>query len=62
MSYPRSFEELKENFEKLPGIGEKSAERFVFSILKMDDDEIEEFSENLSKIKKKIKHCNICVT
>lgn len=60
MIYPKSFENLKECFEKLPGIGEKSAERFVFSILKWDEEEVEEFSNNLNKFKKSIKKCSIC--
>ena len=60
MIYPKSFENLKESFERLPGIGEKSAERFVFSILKWDKDEIDEFASNMIDFKASIKKCSIC--
>lgn len=60
MIYPKSFENLRQSFENLPGIGEKSAERFVFSIMKWDLDDIEEFSNNLIDFKTKIKKCSIC--
>lgn len=60
MIYPRSFEDLKESFEKLPGIGEKSAERFIFSILKMENEDVMEFSESLLNFKNKTKKCEIC--
>lgn len=60
MIYPKSFENLKESFERLPGIGEKSAERFVFSVLKWDQDETEEFASNILNFKASINKCAIC--
>lgn len=60
MIYPKSFENLKENFERLPGIGEKSAERFVFSVLKWEDEEVEQLAKDLLNFKRKIKNCSIC--
>ena len=55
MIYPKDFEELLESFKLLPGIGEKSAERFIFSLVDIDDKEIEKFSQNLVNFKKNIK-------
>lgn len=60
MIYPRSFENLKDSFEKLPGIGERSAERFVFSILNFDYEDVKELSENLITFKESITKCPIC--
>ena len=60
MIYPKSFENLTESFERLPGIGEKSAERFVFSVLKWDQEDVEELANNLLEFKGKIKKCSIC--
>lgn len=60
MIYPKSFENLLDSFQKLPGIGEKSAERFVFSVLKWDNEDVEEFANNLEDFKSKIKKCSIC--
>ena len=36
MNYPDSLNELIESFKKLPGIGEKTAERLAFSVMNMD--------------------------
>ena len=58
--YPNSILNLIESFKLLPGIGEKTAERLVFSILKMDEENIQFFSESLSEIKNKIHHCSKC--
>lgn len=60
MNYPESFSNLLESFKKLPGIGEKTAERFLYKILEMDESEVKEFSENLLLCKNKIKKCEIC--
>ena len=48
MIYPKDFEDLMESFKLLPGIGDKSAERFVFSINQLNDKEIEKFSSSLT--------------
>lgn len=60
MNYPESFALLLESFKKLPGIGEKSAERFLYSILDMDPEDVENFAKNLIECKTKIKKCSIC--
>lgn len=58
--FPDSFKNLIDNFKKLPGIGEKTAERFAYSIEEMSDDEIGMFTESIIEFKKKIKRCIIC--
>ncbi len=58
--YPDSLKRLIETFKYLPGIGEKTAERFAFSILELDDDQIDSFSENLLSVKSKIHKCKNC--
>ncbi len=60
MKYPKTLNDLIECFKKLPGIGEKSAERMALSTLDMDEDILELFSESLSNVKQKIKRCSIC--
>lgn len=56
----KSLNRLKEQFQKLPGIGPRSAERLAFHLLR----EPREFSVQLARaiidIKDKIKHCKIC--
>lgn len=60
MGYPKSINNLIESFKKLPGIGEKSAERMALSVLELDDDIVKFFSDNLIAVKEKITNCKIC--
>lgn len=60
MIYPEEFEELLENFKKLPGIGDKTAERYVYAINDLDLDIVKSFSNSLLNFKKNIKKCSIC--
>ncbi len=48
------FESLVNAFRKLPGVGKKTAERYAMHILASSDEEIEEFINTISNIKKKI--------
>ena len=43
--YPDTFEALMNFFKKLPGIGEKSAERMAFSTLNLTLEEIEDVNK-----------------
>ena len=58
--YPKSIKNLIDSFKYFPGIGEKTAERLAFSVLNMDDDQIEMISKSLISIKKDLKRCSIC--
>lgn len=60
MGCPESILNLIESFKKLPGIGEKSAERLAFSIIDFDKDDVEIFSESLLAVKNNIKTCTKC--
>ena len=60
MKYPSTILNLIECFKKLPGIGEKTAERLALSMLDMDNTIIELFSNSLKDVKTKIKRCGIC--
>jgi recombination protein recR len=60
MKYPQTILNLIECFKKLPGIGEKSAERMALSTLNMDEEILALFSNTLLDIPKKIKHCKQC--
>lgn len=57
--YPEKFERLIEIFEKLPGVGQKTAQRYAFEVLKKEPQEIEEIIDVISKTKE-IKKCKIC--
>ena len=60
MIYPESLSQLINCYKKLPGIGEKSAERMALSTLKMDDEVIQKFSDALLAAKTKLVNCKIC--
>lgn len=58
--YPESLNKLIEEFQKLPTIGRKSAERLAMAIVDNDLDSVKEFSQSLIEVKEKIKYCKIC--
>lgn len=60
MKYPTSILNLLECFKRLPGIGEKTAERLALSVLDMDEELVELFSKSLIDTKTKIKRCIKC--
>lgn len=47
-------------FAKLPGIGRKTALRLVLHLLKQDSEEVEHFSEVMSRMRSEIKFCQRC--
>ncbi|EEI87235.1 recombination mediator RecR [Anaerococcus lactolyticus] len=57
---PESLNNLIEQFQKLPTIGRKSAERLAMSIVDEDAKSVEDFSKSLIEVKKRIHHCKIC--
>lgn len=59
MIYPKSLEEVIEYYKKLPGIGEKTAERLALASIEIDDDYTEKMLHNLKKIKE-LKKCTVC--
>lgn len=58
--YPDLFNFLVQYFEKLPGVGHKTAIRYAFKILNLPKEEIDEFSKILKEAKEKIKYCDKC--
>ena len=60
MIYPASLEKLINYYKKLPGIGEKNAERLALSTLNFKEEDIEGFSKSLKDVKEKIRKCSIC--
>ena len=51
---------LIEEFEKLPGIGHKTAQRLAFHVLNMPKEKVDKLSSAISEAKLKIKYCSIC--
>lgn len=57
---PSSIKKLINQFTKLPGIGEKTAQRLVFYLIKQPKEELEIFSKTLASLKDKVVYCSVC--
>ena len=55
-----SIAKLTDSFQRLPGIGHKTAEKMAYQILEMKDENVEYFANALKEVKAKIHHCPIC--
>lgn len=53
-------ENLIEQFQKLPGIGRKTAQRLAFFVLALPEAEAEGFANAIIEAKKKVKFCAVC--
>ena len=58
--YPLSIMNLIKNISRLPGIGEKTAERLTMYIIRAPVEEIEQLSLSILETRKKIRLCSIC--
>lgn len=58
--YPDSLKYLIESLKYFPGVGEKTAERYAFSMMDWSDDKIELLLESIKDVKSKIHLCPIC--
>lgn len=60
MKIPKPISKLIESFERLPGIGPKTAQRLTFYMLRVSQNEIDAFANNLLDLKRSITFCDIC--
>jgi recombination protein RecR len=58
--YPQALLRLIEEFQKLPGIGPKSAQRIAFHIVKQNENNIKYLYKSIIEAKEIIKLCSIC--
>ena len=58
--YPSSIVKLIKNLSRLPGIGEKTAERLAMHILRSSTKEAEQLSLSIKEIKEKVRLCSMC--
>jgi recombination protein RecR len=60
MHYPPHLSKLINALKKLPGVGNKSAERFAFQLLNWKTEHLQELSHIISSIPEKLTHCAQC--
>ena len=58
--YPKSLQNLIDSFRMLPGVGEKTAERYALLITEADQSDVELFATSLLDVKNKLHHCSVC--
>ena len=58
--YPTSIRDLIKNIAKLPGIGEKTAERLAMHVLRAPRQEAEKLAQSILNIKDKVRFCTRC--
>jgi len=59
-SHPQAIQRLLDEFERLPGIGPKSAQRIVYWLLNSDVDNSRRLAEAISEVKASVRFCNRC--
>ena len=60
--YPDCIRNLIEAFKFFPGIGDKTAERLAFSVLNLENEQVDFFLKSLSDVSINIHPCPICNT
>jgi len=53
-------ERVISEFKKLPGIGQKTAERLIFHLLTRDSDDVYRLSEALKGLTDEVERCQVC--
>ncbi len=54
------FARLVAALTKLPGVGAKTAQRYAYAIIRMDEKDVEDFADSVLDCKKRIHYCSVC--
>lgn len=60
MKIAKPIQALIESFEKLPGVGPKSAQRLTYYLLHVPQIQLDEFADSIARLKKDTVLCSIC--
>jgi len=60
MKYPQAIQNLINYFSRLPTVGPKTAERYVFYLLRESPEELQKFAQAIAELKEKTIVCKIC--
>ncbi len=61
MQLPKTLRNIANFLKRLPGIGEKTANRLALYLLRMPEEDLKEFGKNIASLKEKTKRCKICM-
>lgn len=51
---------LMNEFSKLPGVGQKTAQRYAYRIINMSESEARAFADAIINVKRKVRFCKVC--
>ena len=60
MQYIEPLARLISEFTKLPGVGEKTAVRYTYSMLTRPEEDVQNLASALLDVKKKVHFCSVC--
>lgn len=60
MKIPKAIQQVIESFERLPGVGQKTAQRLTFYLLHVPQGELDRFANAVASLKKNTVLCSIC--
>lgn len=60
--YSGYINKLIEQFEKLPGVGSKSAQRLALHVINMPPEHVERFAQVMVEARQNIHYCKVCCT
>ncbi|HLL71267.1 MAG TPA: recombination mediator RecR [Pyrinomonadaceae bacterium] len=60
LDYAEPVTKLIDEFKRLPGVGQKSAQRLAFHILRMPEADVARFVAAMEEVKRKIVFCTVC--
>lgn len=51
---------LINEFTRLPGVGQKTAQRYAYKVISMSAQEVDSLIESIKNVKKNVKFCSVC--
>jgi len=60
MRYPKPIQNLIDELTKLPSVGPKTAERYVFYLLRQSPNELQKMAQAIAELKEKTLVCSAC--
>ncbi len=60
LEYSEPVTKLIDEFKRLPGVGQKSAQRLAFHVMRMAEADVERFSNAMMEVKRRIVFCDVC--
>lgn len=60
MKHPDAVLRLISRFSSLPGVGKKTAQRYAYAVIEMNEADVEDFADALRDVKQKVHRCSVC--